>query len=52
MVGILNLGILINLASYLDLISSSATILGRILEIGAVILFVILHWNRAVSYNT
>lgn len=52
MVGILNLGILINLASYLDMISSSATILGRILEIGAVILFVILHWNRAVSYNT
>lgn len=51
MVGMLNLGILINLFSYLDMLSSSATILGRILEIGAVVLFVILHWNRAVSYN-
>jgi hypothetical protein len=25
---------------------------GRIFEIGAVILFIVLHWNRAVSYNT
>ncbi len=52
MVGMLNLGILLNLASYIEMVSSSATILGRIFEIGAVILFVFLHWNRAVSYNT
>ena len=52
MVGMLNLGIIINLVTYLDMVSSSATILGRIFEVGAVILFVFLHWNRAVSYNT
>jgi hypothetical protein len=52
MVAILNAGILTNVASYLNFISSSATILGRLLEVGAVILFIALHWNRAVSYNT
>lgn len=51
MVTILNLGILINIASYLNILSSSATILGRFLEVGAVALFIGLHWNRAVSYN-
>ncbi|MDZ7657715.1 cbb3-type cytochrome c oxidase subunit I [Fodinibius sp.] len=51
MVGVLNVGILINVASYLDIIGSSATIWGRLLEIIAVVLFVGLHWNRAVSYN-
>lgn len=51
MVGILNLGILINVASYLNMLSSSATILGRLVEVAAVILFICLHWNRAVSYN-
>lgn len=52
MVTLLNTGILINVASYLDMISSTATVLGRSLEVGAVILFIALHWNRAVSYNT
>lgn len=51
MVAILNLGILINVASYLDVFGNSATILGRLLEVGAVVLFIALHWNRAVSYN-
>jgi cbb3-type cytochrome oxidase subunit 1 len=51
MVGMLNLGILINVASYLDVLGSSATIAGRLLEVGAVVLFIALHWNRAVSYN-
>ncbi|TYP94811.1 Cytochrome C and Quinol oxidase polypeptide I [Fodinibius salinus] len=51
MVGLLNLGILINVASYLQFLDSSATILGRLLEVGAVVLFIGLHWNRAVSYN-
>lgn len=51
MVGMLNAGILINVASYLDFISSSGPILGRLLEVGAVVLFIGLHWNRAVSYN-
>jgi hypothetical protein len=51
MVGMLNLGILMNVSSYLDMIASSATILGRLLEVGAVVLFIVLHWNRAVSYN-
>ncbi len=51
MVALLNVGILINIASYLNVIGSTSTILGRSLEILAVILFVGLHWNRAVSYN-
>jgi len=52
MVGMLNLGILINVASYVSILHSSAIILGRVLELGAVALFIVLHWNRAVSYNT
>lgn len=52
MVAMLNGGILINGASYLDLLESSAIIWGRLLEVGAVILFIVLHWNRAVSYNS
>lgn len=51
MVGMLNLGILINVASYLNILNPSVTILGRLLEVGAVALFIGLHWNRAVSYN-
>ncbi len=51
MVAMLNTGILINVGSYLDFIGSSATILGRLLEVGAVALFIALHWKRAVSYN-
>lgn len=51
MVALLNVGILINIASYLDVVGSAATILGRLLEVGAVVLFISLHWNRAVSYN-
>lgn len=51
MVGMLNLGILINVASYLNLLNSSVTVLGRLLEVGAIVLFINLHWNRAVSYN-
>ena len=51
MVGMLNAGILINVASYLDFIFLSASIVGRLLEVGAVVLFIGLHWNRAVSYN-
>jgi cbb3-type cytochrome oxidase subunit 1 len=51
MVAILNIGILINVASYLNMLGNSATILGRLLEVGAVVLFIVLHWNRAVSYN-
>ncbi len=52
MVGMLNFGILINVASYLNILPPSATIVGRLLEVGAVALFIALHWNRAVSYNT
>jgi len=52
MVGMLNFGILINVASYLNILPPSATIVGRLLEVGAVVLFIALHWNRAVSYNT
>ncbi|SHF33069.1 Cytochrome C and Quinol oxidase polypeptide I [Fodinibius roseus] len=52
MVALLNTGILVNSASYLDIVPSSATLVGRSLEVGAVILFIALHWNRAVSYNT
>lgn len=52
MVVMLNGGILINVVSYLGMIASSATAVGRILEVGAVGIFIALHWNRAVSYNT
>ncbi|WP_372635012.1 hypothetical protein [Fodinibius sp.] len=51
MVGLLNTGILVNTASYLDIVPSSAILAGRSLEVGAIILFIALHWNRAVSYN-
>jgi len=51
MVMILNSGIIINILTYLHFFSYRFTILGRSLEVLAVILFVILHWKRAVSYR-
>jgi len=51
MVGALNAGILINAWSYLNIFPQWGTTVGRSLEIIAVILFIHLHWRRAVSYR-
>lgn len=50
-VGLLNLGIVLNILSYISLLPSGATLAGRSLEVTAVILFIALHWNRIVSYR-
>ena len=51
MVGLFNMGIGVNIVSYLDWLPTEAVVWGRSLEIGAVLLFVLLHWKRAVSYK-
>lgn len=51
MVALFNAGILINIFSYMHFVSGDAVFWGRLLEIGGVGLFIILHWNRAVSYR-
>ena len=51
MVGTLNAGILINALSYLNIFPQWGTTVCRSLEIIAVILFIHLHWRRAVSYQ-
>jgi hypothetical protein len=52
MVGALNVGILINVLTSLNVVVQWGTLLGRFLEVFAVILFIKLHWNRAVSYRS
>jgi len=51
MVIIFNSGILVNLATSLEVISAGGYLWGRLLEVGAVGIFIFLHWNRAVSYS-
>ncbi|HLR25989.1 MAG TPA: cbb3-type cytochrome c oxidase subunit I [Fodinibius sp.] len=51
MVGLFNLGILINVFTYLHYLPSSGIFWGRLLEISGVGIFVLLHWGRAVSYR-
>ncbi|SMO47863.1 cbb3-type cytochrome c oxidase subunit I [Fodinibius sediminis] len=51
MVIIFNAGILVNVFSFMNILPSTAIVLGRLLEVLAVILFIALHWQRAVSYN-
>ncbi|NGP88756.1 cbb3-type cytochrome c oxidase subunit I [Fodinibius halophilus] len=51
MVVALNLGILVIIADILLSVSWGLGLLGRILELSAVVLFVILHWDRIVSYR-
>ena len=52
MAGFLNAGIVLNISYYLGLTAQWGTLTGRLLEITAVILFIALHWNRAVSYQS
>lgn len=52
MVGLLNAGILLNISYYLRFTLDWGTLAGRFLEVTAVILFIVLHWNRAVSYRS
>lgn len=47
-----NAGILLNVLTYLNVIGRWGTVAGRILEVLAVITFIALHWNRAVSYQS
>ena len=51
MVGLFNTGIIINIISYLHYMPEKAVFWGRLLEVSAVGLFILLHWQRAVSYN-
>src|SRR5699024_8586731 len=51
MVGLFNLGILINVFTYLHYLPSFGVLWGRLLEISGVRIFVLLHWVRAVSYR-
>ena len=51
MVGLFNAGIVVNVLSYIHLLPASGIFWGRLLETGAVLLFIFLHWNRAVSYR-
>ncbi|WP_138430964.1 cbb3-type cytochrome c oxidase subunit I [Fodinibius saliphilus] len=51
MVVTLNLGIFIVIADSFLPVSWGLGLVGRILELSAVVLFVILHWNRIVSYR-
>lgn len=52
MVCMLNAGIVLNVFSFLNFLPQNATLAGRLLELGAVILFILLHWNRVASYRT
>ena len=51
MVGLFNIGIVINMASYLQYLPRAAILWGRSFEAAAVILFIWLHWNRAVTHR-
>lgn len=51
MILVLNLGIVLTLADSLLLSSLPLALSGRLLELGAVILFVSLHWQRIVTYR-
>lgn len=51
MVTVFNAGILLNVLTYLNGVAEWGIILGRTMEIAAVIIFIGLHWNRAVSYR-
>ena len=52
MVVLLNLGIISVIADSLLSSTLSFGLIGRILELTAVFLFVVLHWNRIVTYRT
>ena len=52
MLGLFNIGIIINMASYLQYMSGFSIIWGRICEVAAALLFIAMHWNRAVSHRS
>lgn len=52
MVVLFNSGILINIGAYLNYLPEGAFLWGRLLEIAAVVLFIGLHWNRAVTHRS
>lgn len=52
MIVVFNGGILLNVLTYLNVIPKQGTLVGRLMEVAAVIMFVALHWNRAVSYRS
>ncbi|MGD8748090.1 MAG: hypothetical protein PVI44_06450 [Balneolaceae bacterium] len=49
--GLINLGIVLNVICFLNILPKIGSLIGRSLEFGSVILFVLLHWNRIVSYK-
>ncbi len=52
MIACLNLGIIFVIADPLLSIALPWDLIGRIFELTAVVLFVVLHWNRIVTYRT
>lgn len=48
---LLNLGIWLVIAKSLQISDMSLALAGRVLETGAVILFVLLHWKRVTTYR-
>jgi cbb3-type cytochrome oxidase subunit 1 len=51
MVVLFNVGVLLNVFTYLNGSPPWGTAAGRSLEVLSVILFIALHWNRAASYR-
>lgn len=51
MIALLNLGIIFVITDNLLAVTFPFRLAGRILEAGAVIVFVSLHWNRIVTYR-
>ncbi len=51
MVVLFNLGVVIMIIDRMSDVDVALSVAGRILETGAVLLFIKLHWKRIVSYN-
>jgi heme/copper-type cytochrome/quinol oxidase subunit 1 len=52
MVLLLNIGIIVVILDRLMISTLPLALIGRILEVGAVLLFIGLHWQRIVTYNS
>lgn len=52
MIALLNLGIIFVIAHSLLSFAVPLDLIGRLFELAAVVLFVVLHWNRIVTYRT
>jgi len=51
MMGLFNAGVIVNIVTYLHYWPPIGIFWGRLFQFFAVVLFIVLHWKRAVSYN-